>query len=120
MKSIFIVTVPTALPKEQFSEIMSALKRTLENDYYSFLFCDPTVESLKFQVFSPEGEVSPEKLEVISKLIAGKEFGIEIRGRSLKEWELWIIEELRPPITVDNEQKYVLEAFLELIQKCKQ
>lgn len=84
MKSIFIVTAPSFISKEHFNEISSALRRTLENDYYSFLFCDPKAESFKFQVFSYEGEVSSEKLEAISKLITDIKFGIEFNESEIR------------------------------------
>ena len=42
-----------------------------------------------------------------------------IKGQSLEVWEKWIENELTPPIMIDDEMKYVLEAFLELIEKVK-
>jgi len=40
---------------------------------------------------------------------------MEIKGQKLLAWKAWIVEELTPPVKVDDETKYVLEAFLELI-----
>jgi len=44
---------------------------------------------------------------------------MEIKGQTLEAWEKWIKEELNPPVEVDDMTKYVLEAFLELIEKSK-
>jgi len=44
---------------------------------------------------------------------------IELKGEPLNAWEKWIKKELTPPITVSDEVKYTLEAFLELIEKVK-
>ena len=42
---------------------------------------------------------------------------LTIKGQSLEEWKNWIKGELTPPITVADDVKYTLEAFLELIEK---
>lgn len=45
---------------------------------------------------------------------------ITIKGQSLEDWKKWIETELTPPITINDEMKYTLEAFLELITKVKE
>ena len=42
---------------------------------------------------------------------------IRIKGQSVQDWLNWVNEELRPPITVGNTTKYVLEAFKECLEK---
>jgi hypothetical protein len=45
---------------------------------------------------------------------------IIIKGQPLSEWETWLESELTPPVHVEGEAKYVVEGFLELIQKIKE
>jgi hypothetical protein len=49
---------------------------------------------------------------------------MEIKGASLEVWKNWLEEELTPPYSnvVENndEVKYVMEAFLELIKKVEE
>lgn len=44
----------------------------------------------------------------------------KLKTATLEQWEKWLIEELTPPVKVDNQTQYVLEAFLELIKKVKE
>lgn len=48
-----------------------------------------------------------------------KKQDIKVKNTSLEEWEKWIKSELEPPVIIKDELKYVLEAFLELIDKTK-
>lgn len=39
-----------------------------------------------------------------------------IKGQSIKTWKDWIENELTPPVQVDSQTKYVLEAFKEALE----
>lgn len=41
----------------------------------------------------------------------------KIKGQSIQDWLKWVNKELEPPIIVDKEIKYVLEAFKECLEK---
>ena len=42
---------------------------------------------------------------------------IKIKGQSIQDWLMWVNNELKPPIKVDKQTKYVLEAFKESLEK---
>lgn len=42
---------------------------------------------------------------------------IKIKGQNIQDWLEWVIKELEPPISVDKQTKYVLEAFKECLEK---
>ena len=40
---------------------------------------------------------------------------IMIKGQPIEDWKSWLESELIPPVKCSEQTKYVLEAFLELI-----
>lgn len=42
---------------------------------------------------------------------------IKIKGQNIQDWLEWITKELEPSISVDDQTKYVLEAFKECLEK---
>ena len=42
---------------------------------------------------------------------------IKIKGQSIQGWLMWVNNELKPPIIVNKQIKYVLEAFKESLEK---
>lgn len=42
---------------------------------------------------------------------------IKIKGQSIQDLLTWVTSELEPPIIVDKQTKYVLEAFKESLEK---
>lgn len=42
---------------------------------------------------------------------------IKIKGQNIQDWLEWVTKELEPPINVDKQTKYVLEAFKECLEK---
>lgn len=45
---------------------------------------------------------------------------MELKGQSIEKWEEWLkIQTNEDPDNLKNDEKYVLEAFLELIERIK-
>lgn len=42
---------------------------------------------------------------------------IKIKGQDIQDWLEWVNKELEPPVIVDNQTKYFLEAFKECLEK---
>lgn len=40
-----------------------------------------------------------------------------LKGQSIETWIEWVKNEISPPHELSNEEVYVLEAFLELLEK---
>lgn len=41
---------------------------------------------------------------------------IKIKGQNIQDWLEWVTKELEPPLNVDKQTKYVLEAFKECLE----
>lgn len=98
--------------REQFNYVISIIKDlTSENSWQYFYEHDGNIRGSKgFNTY--EDALSAAIDEVIEVL----KNEIRIKGQSIDTWIEWLNNELEPPHDLEDDQVYVLEAFLEALK----